>query len=67
MADLGIEPHIVEATLNHHSGFRSGVAGVYNRSPYTAQIASALQRWASHVIELAEGRDSNVVALKARM
>jgi integrase len=67
MADLGIEPHIVEATLNHHSGFRSGVAGVYNRSPYTAQIASALQRWAAHVIELAEGRASNVIALQSRM
>jgi integrase len=67
MADIGIEPHVVEATLNHHSGFRSGVAGVYNRSTYAPQIATALQRWAEHVIELAEGRDSNVVALKARM
>jgi integrase len=67
MADIGVEPHIIEATLNHHSGFRSGVAGIYNKSPYTAQIAVALQRWAEHVDDLIEGRDSNVVALKARI
>ena len=67
MGDLGIEPHIIEATLNHHSGFRGGVAGVYNRSAYTSQIATALQRWAEHVIALAEGRASNVIALPARM
>jgi integrase len=64
MADLGIEPHVVEATLNHHSGFRSGVAGVYNRSPYSLQIASALQRWAEHIEALTGG---NVIALKARI
>ena len=67
MGDLGIEPHIIEATLNYHSGFRGGVAGVYNRSAYTSQIATALQRWAEHVIALAEGRASNVIALPARM
>src|SRR5262249_33791774 len=34
MADIGIEPHVIEACLNHYSGHRRGVAGVYNRSPY---------------------------------
>jgi hypothetical protein len=32
MADLGVQPHIVEAVLNHVSGHKAGVAGVYNRS-----------------------------------
>ena len=30
MAGIGILPHIVEATLNHLSGHKSGIAGVYN-------------------------------------
>jgi integrase len=67
MINLGIEPHHVEAVLNHHSGHRAGIGGVYNRSPYTAQIASALARWAAHVDDLIEGRASNVVALASRI
>ena len=63
MIDLDVEPHHVEAVLNHHSGHRAGVAGIYNKSPYERQIASALARWAEHVDDLLEGRDSNVVAL----
>jgi integrase len=34
MSGLGIQPHIVEAVLNHVSG-QAGVAGVYNRAPVT--------------------------------
>ena len=34
MADLGVQPHIIEAVLNHVSGHKSGVAGIYNRSSY---------------------------------
>ena len=36
LIDLGIAPHVVEACLNHYSGHRAGVAGVYNKSDYTA-------------------------------
>jgi integrase len=32
MAELGVAPHIVEAVLNHVSGHKAGVAGVYNRA-----------------------------------
>ncbi|WP_233475280.1 tyrosine-type recombinase/integrase [Bradyrhizobium brasilense] len=53
MADrLGILPHIVEAILNHVSGHRAGVAGVYNRARYAAEMREALQRWAKHVADL---------------
>ena len=68
MADIGIEPHVIEATLNYHSGFRSGVSGVYNRSSYSLQIATALARWSEYVAALVEGRaSSNVVAIKTRV
>ena len=50
MADrLGVLPHIVEAVLNHVSGHRAGVAGVYNRAKYGAEMRQALERWAEHV------------------
>jgi integrase len=63
MIDAGIEPHHVEAVLNHHSGHRAGVAGVYNRSPYANAVRIALARWGEHVTALVQGREANVVAL----
>jgi integrase len=63
MADIGIEPHHIEACLNHYSGHRHGVAGIYNKSRYEQQIKSALLRWSEHVLALVEGRKSKVVAL----
>src|SRR5262249_42440820 len=32
MAELGVQPHIIEAVLNHVSGHKGGVAGIYNRA-----------------------------------
>ena len=67
MADrLGVLPHIVEAILNHVSGHRAGVAGVYNRARYAAEMREALQRWAQHVAALPvqrAGRADTVLAL----
>jgi integrase len=65
MADIGIEPHVIEAALNHQSGHRRGIAGVYNRSTYERAVKAALARWAEHVLALVEGRESNVRALRA--
>jgi integrase len=64
MADIGIEPHVIEACLNHYSGHRAGVAGVYNRARYEQATKLALVKWADHVLALAEGRARrNVVSL----
>ena len=49
MAELGTQPHIIEAVLNHISGHKGGVAGIYNRARYTDEMRSALQRWADYV------------------
>jgi integrase len=50
MADrLGVLPHIVEAVLNHVSGHRAGVAGVYNLARYEAEMRAALRAWAAYV------------------
>jgi len=66
MADIDIEPHHVEAVLNHYSGHRRGPHGVYNKSAYERQVKAALVRWSEHLLVLVEGRASdNVVALHA--
>jgi integrase len=64
MNDLGIMPFIVESVLNHVSGFKGGVAGVYNKSTYEGEKAAALARWAEHLMAVVEGRESNVTPLK---
>jgi integrase len=61
MANIGIQPHIVEAALNHVSGHRRGVAGIYNKSSYTVEVGAALERWGAHVMAVVEGRDTRVV------
>ena len=65
--ELNIDPHIIEATVNHISGAsRSGVAGVYNRAVYLPQRKTALEAWAQHVMAVASGTKtkSNVVDLR---
>ncbi|MEH3118877.1 MAG: hypothetical protein PGN25_15130 [Methylorubrum populi] len=43
MADrLKVLPHVVEAVLNHISGHKAGVAGIYNRALYAAEKREAL-------------------------
>jgi integrase len=49
---LGILPHVIEAILNHQSGTKSGVAGIYNRSRYIDECRVALDRWADWISEL---------------
>jgi integrase len=64
MADLGVQSHVVEAVLNHVSGHRAGVAGIYNRSLYATEKAQALNLWADHVAAVVAGRKSRVVPLR---
>lgn len=54
MARLGVAPHIVEAVLNHISGSKAGVAGIYNLYAYEAEKREALTRWADHIQRLIE-------------
>jgi integrase len=55
MIELGTAPHVVEAVLNHVSGHKAGVAGIYNRSKLLEPMREALQRWADHVEALIAG------------
>lgn len=62
---LGIQPHVVEAILNHISGSKAGVAGVYNRSTYEKEKRDALNQWAAHVAVIVSSAD-NVTTLRRR-
>jgi integrase len=55
MADLRVLPHVIETILNHVSGHKRGVAGIYNKSSYAAEVRAALELWADHVQSLVTG------------
>lgn len=67
MAEMGISPHVVEAVVNHISGAKAGVAGVYNRATYAAEKRLALQAWADKVDAIVSNHEAagNVVRIKA--
>ena len=66
MADIGIQPHVVEAVLNHISGSKRGVAGVYNRSTYAPEKKRALNNWADRVLAIIKEAPSNVMPISGR-
>jgi integrase len=51
---LGIQPHVIEAVLNHVGGAKAGVAGIYNRASYSKEKREALDLWARHVMSVIE-------------
>jgi integrase len=64
MAELGVQPHVVEAVLNHVSGHKAGVAGIYNQATYEPEKLQALTLWNEHLLALVEGRKSKIVPLR---
>jgi integrase len=66
LAELGVQPHVIEAVLNHVSGHKAGVAGIYNRALYAAEKRQALNLWSEHVYVLIEGAEPKVVPLRSR-
>jgi integrase len=62
---LGVRLEVTEAVLNHISGSRAGVAGVYQRHDWASEKRAALDAWAAHLLAIAERRTppANVIAL----
>lgn len=46
---LGVRLEVTEAVLNHISGSRAGLVGVYQRHEWKDEKAAALNAWAAHV------------------
>jgi integrase len=65
MAELGASPHVIEAVINHASGHKAGVSGVYNRSKLEPQKRAALTLWSEHLLAHIEGRPATIVPLRA--
>ena len=65
---LGVRFEVTEAILNHVSGAKGGVAGVYQRHDWKDEKRAALKAWGEHVAQLTCGEQSmnNVVALPGR-
>lgn len=63
---IGVAPQVVEACLNHISGSKADVAGVYNQYAYLPEKTAALARWTDHVIGLVEGKAATVVPMKRK-
>lgn len=51
LAELGVEPHIIERLLNHSSGQISGVAAIYNRFSYQPQMRAALELYQQELVK----------------
>ena len=61
---LGIRFEVTEAILNHVSGAKGGIAGVYQRHDWKSEKRAALDAWSRHLEALIAGSEKgNVVAL----
>lgn len=64
---LGVRFEVTEAVLNHVSGSKSGIAGVYQRHDWRQEKRDALDAWAGHVRAVVNRVDqTNVIALAER-
>jgi integrase len=55
MAELGVQPHVIERILNHSSGQISGIAATYNRATYLKEMREAVDSFEHHIQQLVAG------------
>jgi integrase len=62
---LGVRLEVTEAVLNHVSGSRAGIVGIYQRHEWAEEKRVALNAWGAHLEGIVEGRAAggNVVEL----
>jgi integrase len=65
---LGVRLEVTEAVLNHVSGSRAGIVGVYQRHDFADEKRAALEAWAAHIDRLLNPADTaaNVIELPKR-
>ncbi len=64
---LGVRLEVTEAVLNHVSGSRAGIVGIYQRHDWADEKRAALAAWGERVAAIVEGREAgaNVVPIRA--
>jgi integrase len=63
---LGVRLEVTEAVLNHVSGSRAGIVGVYQRHTWAEEKRAALDAWGAHVAAIVEDREpeGNVLSFR---
>jgi integrase len=65
MENLGVDTRVVETALNHVSGTKAGIVGVYQRSDHRDAVKAAFEAWGARVAGLMDcPPPSNVVPLR---
>jgi integrase len=59
--DLRIAPHVIEACLNHISGTKAGVAGIYNRALHLDERRDALHAWSDYLLRMPPANASDLI------
>ena len=65
LARLGFPVHVTEAVLNHRSGTRAGIVGVYQRHDYMPEKRAALEAWGRYVLGMSAECQEHVLYLGA--
>jgi integrase len=65
---LGVRLEVTEAVLNHVSGSRAGVVGIYQRHAWIDEKRGAMNAWGAQVAVLVKGREAegNIVRIEKR-
>ena len=63
---LGVKLEVTEAVLNHVSGTRAGVVGLYQRHDYREEKRQALDAWARRLGAIINGEESANIVRPAR-
>jgi integrase len=58
---LGVRFEVTEATLNHVSGAKGGVAGIYQKHDWKEEKRLALDAWARHVVAILKPAETGKV------
>jgi len=63
MEHLGVDLRVIEAALNHVSGTKAGIVGVYQRAEHREAVRAAFEAWDTRIAGLTgKERPSNVVS-----
>lgn len=63
---LGVRFEVTEAVMNHVSGSRGGIAGIYQRHGWAEEKKAALKTWAEHLVGLTRPKAVGGDAVKER-
>ncbi len=58
MENLGVDTRVVETALNHVSGTKAGIVGVYQRSQHREAVKAAFDAWGAYMERLIAGTGS---------